>query len=92
MRRDHLMPRNLACPNCGSTKLTIWDTTPVWYAGAGAIVLDTGEREPDYGSAYDSGIGEGGDFTDLTCNECFTVGLTLAELVETTESTGENDA
>jgi hypothetical protein len=69
------------CPNCGHDTFTEWDLCPVSYSNV-TVNDESGEPMIDDSEIFDSSIGEGGTFEDLTCNACSTVGLKLDDLVK----------
>lgn len=74
------MAAKYVCPECGCDSFTEWDLCPVSYSNVTVREGDTGP-ELDDSDIFDSSIGEGGTFEDLTCNGCGMVGLKLTDLV-----------
>jgi hypothetical protein len=74
----------LVCPNCGGEVFDEWDLTPVRYLQV-KVRVEGGVRTIDDSDIFDSQIGEGGEFDDLTCRGCDTVGLALDDLVPKSE-------
>lgn len=83
---DKTLPEQtqLVCPNCGGEIFDEWDAAPVRYMHV-KVRIEGGVRTIDDSEIFDSQVGEGGEFDDLTCRGCDTVGLKLDDLVTASE-------